>query len=116
MQTKTVELHIQDWRLADGHGDELTPADRQPWTATVRIRPDRFDITATAPDGRNREIWIEIDRGRLVAHCYDPDHDEPLTVRIGASSISVHDDRGRSANPHDAAPTIERPPTADEES
>ncbi|WP_274630850.1 hypothetical protein [Arvimicrobium flavum] len=97
---QTLALALHDWRLADGYDTDLTAADRQPWPTTIRIRADRFDVSATAPDGRNREIWIEIDKGELVAHCYDPDHDEPLSVRIGATSIAVDDAR----EPHAVQP------------
>ena len=109
---ETIELRLQDWRAADGYDNDLTPADRQPWPAMLRLRAHRFDITAQAPDGQTREIWIEIDKGDLVAHCFDPDHDEPLSVRIGATSIAVIDDRAQHGIALDAH-TAGNAPAAD---
>lgn len=88
-----ITLQMRDWRTGDGHDDEMTVTDRKPWNVTVKAERQRIDVTAKAPDGTDREVWIEISEGNLVVHCYDPDHDEPLNVRIGADAITTDDDR-----------------------
>lgn len=54
--------------------------------------------TGTDPDTSGttlgqREVWIEIQGGALRVHCYDPAHDEPISVNISLTDVTVSTDR-----------------------
>ncbi|TPL42568.1 MULTISPECIES: hypothetical protein [unclassified Mesorhizobium] len=83
-------MNMQDWKIADGE-----EADRRLWEVNIKSSMPRIDIEAKCPDGTKREVWIEISDGHLVVHAYDPDHDEPVNLRITKTGILVDsDDRG----------------------
>ncbi len=95
---KQLKFEMVDYQ-AD---DEGTPEqDKRPWrfeveACAVNVGQDKLDsltVIAYCPDGTKREVWIEISNGALVAHCSDPEHDEPLNVRIMADCITTDTDR-----------------------
>lgn len=90
-----------DYAAADGDEE----ADARPWPVRIETDEDRITILARHPDAPDVEriVWIEIAGGNLVAHCYDPAHDEPLNVSIGHSAIATYDDREGSAIAHNGA-------------
>ncbi|ESY35712.1 hypothetical protein X748_13935 [Mesorhizobium sp. LNJC386A00] len=84
---------MQDWSIEDGGADETT--DTRQWVVNIKSELSRIDVEAECPDKTKRVIWIEINDNHLVAHCYDPLHDEPVNVRITMSGITIDsDDRG----------------------
>ncbi|RUU76128.1 hypothetical protein [Mesorhizobium sp. M7A.F.Ca.MR.362.00.0.0] len=86
-------MNMQDWKIAEEGADDTT--DRRLWTVNVKTGLSRIDVDAKCPDGTNRALWVEINDGKLVVHAYDPDHDEPVNVRITKTGILVDsDDRG----------------------
>ncbi len=98
-EAEIKHLHMIDWQHGpDGDGDATV--DNRFWSARLEIAPHNIRLRATAPDGDEREVWIEIANGDLVAHCYDAEHEEPLNVRIGAGSIRTDDDRERKEITH----------------
>ncbi|MBN9548518.1 MAG: hypothetical protein J0H31_06440 [Alphaproteobacteria bacterium] len=87
-----VKLNMQDWKVAENGADENT--DRREWVVNIKAEPSRINVEAECPDKTKREIWIEINDGDLVVHGYDPDHDEPVNLRISKTGIKVDaDDR-----------------------
>jgi hypothetical protein len=95
-------LHMHDYRLGpEGNVEVDETVDKRFWSTLVEIAPHAITVKATSPDGDVREVWIEINDGALVAHCYDSGHEEPLNVRIGASEIVTDDDREGEAIRHD---------------
>lgn len=93
-----IRLNMQDWKIAENGADETT--DTREWVVNVKAVPSRIDVEAKCPDGTKREVWIEINDGNLVVHAYDPDHDEPVNLRISKTGIKVDaDDRGGAPRP-----------------
>lgn len=89
-----LKFNMQDWRCEGVNIDPADKVDTAKWPVEIKTHRYAITVIATAPDGGNREVWIEISDGHLVAHCYDADHDEPLNVRIGKGDIATdHDDR-----------------------
>ncbi|RWN60166.1 hypothetical protein [Mesorhizobium sp.] len=88
-----TRVHMQDWKIAENGADDTT--DLRTWLVSIKSDKSRIDVEAKCPDNTKREIWIEINDGQLVVHAYDPDHDEPVNVRITKTGILVDsDDRG----------------------
>lgn len=81
--------------LIDYRAREIAGVDAREWKVKIEVEPDSIQIHAAHPDnpGVDRSIWIEINDHLLVAHCYDPAHEEPLNVRIGDKGILVDHDR-----------------------
>ncbi|MER8983913.1 hypothetical protein [Mesorhizobium sp. M0843] len=95
-------MNMQDWSIEDGGADETT--DTRPWVVNVKSELSRIDVEAECPDKTKRVIWIEINDNHLVAHCFDPLHDEPVNVRITMSGITIDsDDRGEKPLNYDTA-------------
>ncbi|TPJ51776.1 hypothetical protein [Mesorhizobium sp. B2-6-4] len=85
-----TRLNMQDWKVAEGED-----ADPRKWVVNIKSETSRIDVEAKCPDGTKRKLWVEINDGQLVVHAYDPDHDEPVNVRITKTGILVDsDDRG----------------------
>lgn len=94
-------LAMRDWRAVEGETeDDGKPIDGRPWGVMVDFAPEKIMIDLKHPDhekseGMEHSVWIEIADNCVVAHCYDPGHDEPFNVRIGAKAIVTdHDRRG----------------------
>lgn len=82
---------MYDWRLTDAPEPLI---DARPWTLTITESTEAsFRIETTCPDGTERQVWIEIQDGKLVIHAYDPAHEEPVNLRIGKAGITIDDDR-----------------------
>jgi len=90
-------MEMFDWRVTGDPQDEKV--DRRPWSVDFKTTQDRIDITAICPDGTKREIWVEIDDGRLVVHGYDPGHEEPVNLRITKTGILVDSDDREGEKP-----------------
>lgn len=85
---------MKDWRIEDPAAAKEDGVDLRPWDVDVKLfAPTSLRIEATCPDGTKREVWIEVSDGNFVAHCYDPEHEEPINVRIGKTSTTVDSDR-----------------------
>lgn len=85
---------LKDWQT---EGDSA--ADDREWPCLIRTDAVSIKIDIAHPDThtiRDREIWIEIADGDVVAHCYDPEHEEPVNVRIGATGIRIDSDQDGS--------------------
>lgn len=82
---------IYDWRLADASQPNIDP---RPWKLhIVEASEVSYRIQATCPDGTEREVWLEIQDARFVIHAYDPEHEEPVNLRIGRTGITIDSDR-----------------------
>ena len=76
---------LPDWREID-EPDVIDERERvEPLVLTIEVKPGAIDITL--PDGR--AIWIENDKGVLVVHAYDADHDEPVNLRIAKGLVII---------------------------
>lgn len=86
---------MHDWRLDDGISPNI---DARPWDVQVaEATATSYRIEATCPDGTERQLWLEIQDGNLVVHAYDPEHEEPVNLRISMTDISVDTERDRQA-------------------
>ncbi|MBP0440451.1 hypothetical protein [Tianweitania sediminis] len=82
---------MHDWRLNDGISLNV---DARTWDVQAKeATPTSYRIEATCPDGTERQLWLEIQDGNLVVHAYDPEHEEPMNLRITMSDISVDTER-----------------------
>lgn len=89
---------MHDWRLEDAPEPGI---DARSWTLDVKeATAVSYRIEAVCPDGTRRHVWIEIQDGRLVIHAYDPEHDEPVNLRIGSTGITIDSDRGEALVKH----------------
>lgn len=89
---------MHDWRLVDAPEPGI---DARPWRLEIReASAVSFRIEATCPEGTRRDVWIEIQDGKLVLHAYDPDHEEPVNLRISRTGIIVDSDRGEEFLKH----------------
>lgn len=97
---------MRDWRL----NEDISPdIDARPWCVQIEeATATSFRIDTTCPDGTQRQVWLEIQDGKLVVHAYDPEHEEPVNLRISRTGITVDTEREgqplRSYDPkrHDA--------------
>lgn len=82
---------MHDWRLLEAPAADI---DKRPWKFHVKEATEvSFRIQATCPDSTNRDIWIEIRDGKRIVHAYDPEHDEPVNLRISRTGITIDSDR-----------------------
>lgn len=82
---------MHDWRLTYAPEPNIDP---RPWTMEIKTATElSFIMVATCPDSTERQVWIEIEDGRLVIHAYDPEHEEPINLRIGKTDITFDSDR-----------------------
>lgn len=89
---------MHDWRLEDAPEPGI---DARPWSLEVKEASEvSFRIEATCPEGTRRDVWIEIEAGKLVVHAYDPQHDEPVNLRISRTGITVDSDRSEEVLKH----------------
>ncbi|RWX72556.1 hypothetical protein [Mesorhizobium sp. M2A.F.Ca.ET.039.01.1.1] len=49
-------------------------------------------IDAKSPDGKDFVVEVEVSKGRLQVHCFDPEHDVPLRVLISPAGLIETDD------------------------
>ncbi len=64
----------------------------------LEIKFDETDIHLTeighvGPEGFARSVWVEVQGGDLRVHCYDPEHEEPVSIRISSHNITIQTDR-----------------------
>jgi len=91
-------MMMYDWRASDAQEPHI---DARPWKVEIaESSEDSFRIEATCPDGTERQVWIEIQDGKFVIHAYDPDHDEPVNLRISKTGITVDSDRDNGFQRH----------------
>lgn len=91
----SAPTEMYDWRAPIASGPEV---DARPWTLDlVEGSEVSFRFHARCPDGTERQVWIEIQDGKLVIHAYDPAHEEPVNLRIGKTGITVDSDRDDEA-------------------
>jgi len=89
----SIAADIVDWQEADGAGEDLSENQRKPWPVEIRRSGySGIDIELTAPDGTNRTILIEVEKGNLVIRPYRDQErsDEPdlkLTLTSEGSAI-----------------------------
>ncbi|WP_353645707.1 hypothetical protein [Mesorhizobium sp. WSM2239] len=88
-----MKIKLVDWRIEDPAAAEEDKVDLRPWDVEVKTDDTSIKVEATCPDGTKRELWIEVSDGRLVAHGYDPEHDEPVNLRISKTGITIDSDR-----------------------
>ena len=82
---------MYDWRVPVASEPHV---DARPWRVEITEGSESsLRIEATCPDGTKREVWIEIQDGRLVIHAYDPEHEEPVNLRISKTGITLDSDR-----------------------
>jgi len=82
-------FQMVDWAVAAGE-----EGDPRPWNVEfVEFDKGAIKLEFTCPDETKRDIWIEISDGNLVVHGYDPEHEEPVNMRIGKDIITVDSDR-----------------------
>ncbi len=82
---------MHDWRLDDGISPDIDP---RPWDVKVQeATATSYRIEATCPEGTERQLWLEIEDSNLVVHAYDPDHEEPVNLRVAMTDISVDTER-----------------------
>ncbi|MBX3583257.1 MAG: hypothetical protein KF810_15310 [Rhizobiaceae bacterium] len=82
---------MHDWRLNQEISSDI---DARPWDVQVKeATTTSYRIEATCPDGTERQLWLEIQDGNLVVHAYDPEHEEPVNLRISRTDISVDTER-----------------------
>ncbi len=98
-------MKMHDWRLTDPPDPVI---DTRLWTLEVtESSAASFRLTATCPDGTERQVWIEIQDGKLAIHAYDPEHDEPVTLRISKTGITIDSDRSGDFLKHYDLPRYE---------
>lgn len=89
---------MHDWRLIDAPEPGI---DARAWNLEVKEADAvSFRIEATCPEGTRRDVWVEIQDGKLVVHAYDPDHEEPVNLRISRTGITVDSERGEAFLKH----------------
>ena len=89
---------MHDWRLEDAPEPGI---DARPWSLDIKEASEvSFLIEVTCPTGTIRQVWIEIQDGKLVVHAYDPEHDEPVNLRISRTGITVDSDRDEQFRKH----------------
>ncbi|APH74874.1 hypothetical protein [Aquibium oceanicum] len=82
---------MHDWRL---HEEISSDIDARPWDVLVKeATATSYRIEATCPDRTERQLWLEIQDGNLVVHAYDPEHEEPVNLRISRTDITVDTER-----------------------
>lgn len=93
-------LEMVDWQAANEVPDQdgEPTIDRRPWPVEIDFNAAGISVYLSHPDAlekhEQRSVWIEIGDHNVVTHCYDPEHDEPLNVRISKSTIAIDHDRG----------------------
>lgn len=99
-ETELKGLAMRDWRISDGQHDGSTFL---PWPMEIEANlPEALHIRVWHPDnlrkpaGKERQVWIEIDGTAVVVRCYDPEHEEPVNVRIERHEITIDSDRLQS--------------------
>lgn len=90
MKELNMKFDLRDWRF-NPHKD--SNIDFRPWESALEVNQTAVTLQVQCPDGTNREIWIEVSDDNLVAHCYDGAHDEPISVRIGKTDVTIDSDR-----------------------
>lgn len=84
-------MTMRDWRASEASEPYI---DARPWKVEIsESSEDSFRIEAICPDGARRQVWMEIQDGKLVIHAYDPDHEEPVNLRIGKTGVTIDSDR-----------------------
>lgn len=110
-----VRTAIQDWRINDNAAvtkaeieaieDLATAAHRNPWDLEVTQDAELGSlwIAATAPDGTQRSLSIEIDRGNLCASAFCNHDDALIRIALGDDAVYVQDQHtyGRHPNVED---------------
>ena len=71
--------------------DDLT-GERPGWRFAIDPQQRHVDVDVTDPNGAVFSVTIEVSDNKLVVHCFDPAHDEPLRVRISASGLIETDE------------------------
>lgn len=89
---------MHDWRLEDAPEPGI---DARPWSLEIKeASEESFRLEATCPEGTRREVWIEIQDAKLVVHAYDPEHEEPVNLRVSRTGITVDSDRSEAYRTH----------------
>ncbi|MTH95228.1 hypothetical protein [Roseibium sp. RKSG952] len=103
---KLCDGRLSDWRLSDDpngdHSGELSEEMKQPWKFEIsRSSYEGLDLRFTAPDGTERSVLIEIDRGGLKLSTFrDPELTESADAdfRIDENQTSLITTGMRSPN------------------
>jgi hypothetical protein len=100
IDTPLLTLDATDWRVADQAAEDLTDLQRQPWA--FELRQGGYSgvyLVARAPDGTERNVNVEIDKGNLkLVVGGDASADPVAIVHVGENAVSVqpatHSGRG----------------------
>lgn len=91
------QTKISDWRMPNEAPEELSGRQAEDWN--VKITPGGYGglrLNFTAPDGSERNLYIEVDKGNLTFATYrDDEQDAKVTVAADATYVTSGHTKGR---------------------
>jgi len=77
---KRICSKLNDWRTEDD-----VSVDPKPEPTVVEISTTRIDVKFL----NERSIWIEQENGDIKVRCYGPDNDEPTSIILDHSGLTI---------------------------
>jgi hypothetical protein len=96
-----LQMPLVDWRVEDGESDTLSPAQREPWPATLRAGANGYTLDIQIPDGSVRTVTVERDGDSVVLRTYRQEiPDLKISLTATATRVESPENRGLLARRH----------------